>query len=154
TDFFCNVRYVLRPGFRRRRAPLRRVRPQTAYCHPSTKILRRAANTALIGSLFTIDATAVPEPMLCGDVTTPRKRSWPFRPHHGVYELTTEASMELVGVLALRKAEYRHVDIVLTIRVAAPAEREAFCLAEDVDGQVLVAHAAVSGQCDLVRPVS
>src|SRR5262249_57169076 len=43
-------------------------------------------------------------------------------------------------------------EIVSTVRVAAPAEREPLCLAEDVDCQVLVAHAAI--RINLVRPVS
>src|SRR5215510_9662085 len=45
-------------------------------------------------------------------------------------------------------------EIVSTVRVAAPAEREPLCLAEDMDCQVLVAHAAIRRECDLVRPVS
>jgi hypothetical protein len=57
-------------------------------------------------------------------------------------------------MFALRKAENRHVDIVLTIRVAPPAERQLFCLAEDVDPQVLVADAAIRRKRDLVRPIS
>jgi hypothetical protein len=98
-----------------------------------------------------MDAAAVPDTLLCGQFTTP---SGPPRPRRGVYELTPEARLELVGMFALRKAEDRHVDIVLTVRVAPPAEREPLCLAEDVDGQVLVAHATIGRECDLVRPVS
>src|SRR5262249_48936687 len=72
----------------------------------------------------------------------------------GVYELTTEARLKLVGMFTLGKAEDGHVDIVLTIRVAAPAEGEPLCMAENVDRQGFVPQAAVRGECDLMGPVS
>jgi hypothetical protein len=78
--------------------------------------------SALIQSVVAIDAAAVAEALLCGEITTPRARFWPPRPRGGVYELTSEACLKLVGMFALRKAEDRHVDIILTIRVAAPAQ--------------------------------
>src|SRR5262249_6892956 len=101
-----------------------------------------------------IDTAAVSGALLCEVVVVSSTRSPPFRTHGRDYELTTESCLELVGMLALRQTENRHVDIVLTIRIAAPAEREAFCLAEDVDRQVLVAHAAIRRECYLVPPVS
>src|SRR5262245_14341856 len=57
-------------------------------------------------------------------------------------------------MFTLGKAEDGHVDIVLTVRVAAPAEGEPLCMAENVDRQVFVPQAAVRGECDLVGPVS
>jgi hypothetical protein len=60
--------------------------------------------------------------LLCREGAGPRASSRPPRPCRGIYKLTTEAGLELVSMFALRKAEDRHVDIVLTIRVAAPAQ--------------------------------
>jgi hypothetical protein len=67
-------------------------------------------------------------------------------------ELATEALAELLGVLALGKAEDVRVGSIAIEGMASRAEREV--LAEETNGQIVAAGAAVGRERDLMRPVS
>ena len=67
-------------------------------------------------------------------------------------ELAAEAFAKLLGVLALGKAEDIHVGAVSIEAMPARAECEA--LAEEMDGHIVAAGAAVRGERNLMRPVA
>ena len=76
----------------------------------------------------------------------------PLGPVFGIEEITAKASAELFGVRALCETEDRHVDVVLTVQVAARAERQTLRFAEELDREVPVPYAAIRGQRHLMWP--
>jgi len=66
--------------------------------------------------------------------------------------VTTEATVEFLGVFALCEAKDAPVDAIAIEGMAALTQRRLF--AEEVHGAVGVSHAAIRGQRDLVRPIS
>ena len=67
-------------------------------------------------------------------------------------ELAAETLAELLGVLALGKAEDVHVGAIAIEAMASRTEREV--LAEETNSQVVAAGAAGRGERDLMRPVA
>lgn len=63
-----------------------------------------------------------------------------------------EQTAAVVGVLALGEAEDVHVGAVLIEGTPSRAEREA--LAEETNGSIVAAGAALRGERDLMRPVA
>jgi len=59
---------------------------------------------------------------LAAAASCPALRARPLWRIYAVEEIAAEACLELLSVGALRKAEERHVEVVLTKRVAAPAK--------------------------------
>jgi len=83
-------------------------------------------------------------------ILSPRSRS--LRAVFRVEEIAAEAIAEFLGVPTIGKTKDGHVDVVLTIRVAARAQRQPLRFAEKVHRQVGVARAAIRGQRYLMRP--
>ena len=81
---------------------------------------------------------------------SPRAR--PLGPVLGIEELAAEARAELLRVLPLGEAEDAEVGSVAVEGMAAVAQRQV--LAEEADGDVVAAAAAVGGQRHLAGPVA
>ena len=83
---------------------------------PSPPSARRLAGAVLTAALalcsraqrIAVDAAAVLETLLCGDITRTRARSCPPRPHRGVYKLTTEQAKSSANLARSRVLRIGH----------------------------------------------
>jgi len=70
----------------------------------------------------------------------------------GIHELASEVCQEEFSIRTLREAEDAHVDVVAAEGMAARAKAQAF--AEEADGHVVAACAAISTKGDLMWPTT
>ena len=112
-------------------------------CDHSTETRPNLPETSATSSVVAIDVAAVVETLRRRESDVPRS---------GRNELTAEAVEDFLplGMGTHRKGENQHVCGITTDCVRARGERQ--LLAEEMHAAVVVPHAAVHGERDLVRP--